>query len=177
MSCQLADLPAAVLTPPGFSIRLVSDLGTLHTWVKTFLEGYGLPPSFEQPFYDLLASLGVHGDLQHYLGWLDGVPVAASSIFYSAGVAGIYNVGVVEPARGQGLGAAITLAPLLEARQRGYPIGALQSSEMGFNVYRRLGFRKVCDVRHFSFSQTPDIHRRVSQVSAGEPPEQSSEIT
>lgn len=65
--------------------------------------------------------------------------------------AGIYNITVLELARGKGLSAAITLVPLLEARHQGYGIGALQSSETGFNQYRRLGFRKVCDVTHFYY--------------------------
>jgi hypothetical protein len=40
---------------------------------------------------------------------------------------------------------------LLEARAQGYALGALQSSDMGFNVYQRLGFRKVCEVTHFYY--------------------------
>jgi hypothetical protein len=34
-----------------------------------------------------------------------------------------------------------TGSPLLRARELGYQIGVLQASQMGYNVYRRLGFQ------------------------------------
>ena len=150
MVCDLKELPASIPTPSGFTIQTVNDPSMLKVWSDVFCNGYGLPGSFIRPSYELFESFGLRDNIRHYLGILDKVPVATASILYSNGIAGIYNVAVLEQARGQGLGAAITLAPLLEARLQGYSLGALQSSEMGFNVYRRLGFRKVCDVTHFS---------------------------
>ena len=149
MVCDLQDLPAAIPTPPGFTIQSVHDPSVLKDWTETFCTGYGLPSSFIHPSYEIFAEIGFQSGLHHYMGYLDGKPAAAASLFYSDEIAGIYNVAVLEQARGQGLGAAITLTPLLEARAQGYTLGALQSSEMGFNVYRRLGFRKVSDVTHF----------------------------
>jgi hypothetical protein len=31
----------------------------------------------------------------------------------------------------------------------GFLAGVLQSSEMGFSLYRRLGFQKLCEMDHF----------------------------
>jgi hypothetical protein len=44
---------------------------------------------------------------------------------------------------GKSIGAAMTLYPLLEARQRGCRAGILQSSVMGYRVYQRLGFKEL----------------------------------
>jgi GNAT superfamily N-acetyltransferase len=56
-------------------------------------------------------------------------------------------VATVPAARGLGIGAAITLQPLLEARdQDGYKYAVLFSTEMGVPVYQRIGFR-LTDVR------------------------------
>jgi len=41
------------------------------------------------------------------------------------------------------------LRPLLEAREMGYRVGVLQSSEMGFGIYKRLGFRHLCQIESF----------------------------
>jgi predicted acetyltransferase len=69
--------------------------------------------------------------------------------FQGAGVAGIYWVATVPEARQRGLGTAITLVPLLEARDMGYTTGILHASEMGYGVYQRIGFQELCMMNHF----------------------------
>lgn len=82
-----------------------------------------------------------------YVGYLDGKPVATNMLFNGGGVASVYAVATLPSAQGQGIGAAITLKPLLEARDRdGYKYAVLFSTEMGVKVYERIGFR-MTDVR------------------------------
>jgi GNAT superfamily N-acetyltransferase len=93
--------------------------------------------------------MGTDLPFRYYLGSLGGKPVAASTLFLGAGVAGIYNVATLREARGRGIGAAMTLIPLYEARNIGYRAGILQSSDMAYRVYERLGFRTLCQMEHF----------------------------
>ena len=97
---------------------------------------------------DLLACLP--GNTFHIvLGLLDGVPVGTSNMFLGAGVAGIMFVATLPAARRRGVGAALTLGPLFEARQMGYRLGILQSSEMGYPVYRQLGFQHLTSMENY----------------------------
>lgn len=137
---------------PNLTIRPVEDSQTLATWAHTFVQGYGIPTAMLPGFLSLIESLGINWPFRHYLGLLDDQPVAASTLFLGAGVAGIYNVATIPEARGQGFGSALTLVPLCEARDLGYHVGVLQSSDMGYSVYRRLGFQRACQIENFSWS-------------------------
>lgn len=143
MSIDLSILPEDQATQPGLLIVPVVDGYTLRQWIHTASVGFRITEKFEQVWYDFLVDVIINPRYQTYLALLDGVPVATSQLFLSEGMAGIYNVTCVPEARGRGIGSAVTLAPLLKARELGYQLGALQASPNGYNLYRRLGFQEV----------------------------------
>jgi GNAT superfamily N-acetyltransferase len=84
--------------------------------------------------------------LRHFIARLDGEPVGTSTVYFGAGVAGIYFVMSLPSVRRRGVGAAVTVAALRAAHARGHRIGVLSSSPAGHSVYRRLGFRDYCEI-------------------------------
>lgn len=148
MAADLSALPERVPAPDGFEIQPVRDQAGLSAWVETLGSGFGEGPVEAEWVGEMYRRIGYGGEgpWRHYLGRLDGEPVATSTLFLGAGVAGVYFVFTVEEARGRGIGAATTLAALRDARNRGYGVGVLGSSEMGYPVYRRLGFRELCKI-------------------------------
>lgn len=151
MAVDLLALNEDLPIPSDLTIERVSDVETLKEWLHPVATGFKFPDFAANAYLDICASLGFgqHLPWHHYVARLKGEPIACSSVFLSAGVAGIYNVATVPHARGQGIGAALTLVPLHEARDMGYRIGILHSSSMGFNVYRRIGFEEYCKLRTY----------------------------
>lgn len=147
MAIDLSVLPQIPQQP--LTIQLVEDQHTLAEWTDIMARGFGMPAEMGTDFLTVFESLGTALPIRCYLGYLNGKPVASSTLFLGAGVAGIYNVATLAEARGQGVGSAMTLAPLYEARDMGYRVGVLQSSDMGYGVYQRLGFQKLCQMDHF----------------------------
>jgi ribosomal protein S18 acetylase RimI-like enzyme len=132
------DLPA----PADLVIAPVDDRERLSQWAYASIIGFGYSESDVEIWFDVFAGLGFELPLRSYVGILQGEVIAASQLFLGAGVAGIYVVATLPEARRLGVGAAMTLAPLQEARAMGYRMGILHSSEQGEGVYRRLGFRE-----------------------------------
>ena len=151
MALDLESLGEEPRRPLGLKIEDLPSKGWRDEFAAVMAAGFGIPGPFLQDFIGIFADASNKhpGSLAAYLGRLDGEAVATSMLLLSGGVAGIFNVATVEQARGRGAGAAMTYAPLLEARRRGYRIAILQSSEMGFRVYERLGFREYCRFSEF----------------------------
>jgi GNAT superfamily N-acetyltransferase len=141
MAVDLMPLRESTALPTGLKIIPVEDRKTLSKWIHVASIGFGVPEEFESTWYDFFVEAVLDLPFRNYLALLNGQPVGTSQLFLSAGVAGIYNVTCVPEARGQGIGAAITVAPLLYARDVEYRIGILQASDLGYRVYRRLGFQ------------------------------------
>ena len=70
--------------------------------------------------------------------------MAASMLAQGAGVAGIYNVAIEPEVIRRGYGSAMTLAALHAVCSLGCRVGILQSSELGYPMYLKLGFQERC---------------------------------
>jgi GNAT superfamily N-acetyltransferase len=148
MAVDLLALSEGLRAPPDLTIEEVRDDETLEQWCHAMSLGFELADFVEHAWLNTFRSigLGAQSPFRHYLGRLKGKPVATSSLCLGAGIAGIYDVVTLPEARRQGIGAAIVSTPLREARALGYRVGILQSSDMGFSVYHRVGFREYCKI-------------------------------
>ena len=150
MAIDLQTLPMDLHLPTGFTSQAVDDLGTLRTWC-----GFTDQTVVSEALFAWGQTLGFapEREIVHFLGRLDGRPVATATLVLGGGVAGIYNVMTVPDAQRRGIGALMTVRPLAAARARGYRLGILQSSKMGYPLYRRLGFEEYCRIEIYHWSE------------------------
>jgi GNAT superfamily N-acetyltransferase len=137
--------------PPELEIRVADDLPMLHTWVATW--GFGVPGDKLPLFQDIYSRLGISPDIpwRYYLGFFQGKPVATSQLFIGAGVAAVHDVATFPEMRARGIGTAMTLAALRDARQMGYRIAVLTASPYGERIYRRIGFRDYGTISRYDW--------------------------
>lgn len=133
----------------------VEDDETMENYVDVGLTGLEWDRNTTWDFLKEVATwFYLKGDPRHsaFIAYYKGEPVAISKGFYGAGVIGIYRVTTLESARHKGIGTAISLAPLFEAKEKDYEIATLISSDMGFSVYERIGFKEYCRFEMFGWS-------------------------
>ena len=141
MAVDLHHMDETTTRPPNFRITAVTSETDVRVWATTFATSFNQPTAVGDAWHDTTLRRGLdHAPWTLYLGWLDDVPVATGMLFYGAGIAGIYGIGTLPDARGKGIGKAITLRPLLDARAAGCHIGALFASPSGYPIYQRIGF-------------------------------------
>jgi GNAT superfamily N-acetyltransferase len=163
MAVNLSSLQQDLPTIPGLRIVRVMNECALRQWIHVASIGFRIDEKFEKVWCDLFVDAIFNPQFRTFLALLDGKPVGTSQLFLSEGVAGIYNVTCIPEARGRGIGSAITLAPLIEARRLGYRIGILQASKQGYKVYRRLGFQDFGNLSVYLWENDPrgDMEIRV----------------
>lgn len=145
MTMTLDALPSAEPVP-GLTVERVEDPAAYEAWIIAEHRGFEEEGDAESGLAALRRAMGIgHGyPLYHFLGRLDGAPVATATLLPAGGIAGIHDVSTVPAARRRGIGTAMTLAALREARRLGYAIAFLQPSAMGRPLYERIGFRQRC---------------------------------
>jgi GNAT superfamily N-acetyltransferase len=70
----------------------------------------------------------------------EGGPIATATLVVADRVAAVFGVATLSSHRRHGLGAAVTVAVLHEARARGCDLAYLNPSDLGYGLYARLGF-------------------------------------
>ena len=157
MAIDITKLSKEIRLNHNLKIIPVENNETLKKWIHVATTGFGMNPDVEEIWYGFFAETVFDNPFRTYLALLNGKPVGTSQLFTSGGVAGIYNVACIPEARGQGVGSAITLAPLLDARERGYRVGVLQASSLGYNVYRKLGFKDFGKLSVFLWENNSNV--------------------
>ena len=150
MIADLHSMNESVLekVPQGFETNDVQNERDLQDFKQVLIDGYEIPAPMADGWVQAAHEFGIgKTPWRMVLGRLSGEAVGTNIIFNGAGVVGVYGIAVSPSARGKGIGAALTLKPLLEARDKdGYRYSVLFSTEMGAPVYRRIGYR-MTDVR------------------------------
>lgn len=141
-------LPASRVLPE-LAYRRVGDEATRRAFTDLIAQCFFVPLPIARDVYDVAAIW--EGPLEAWLGYRDGFPVAAAATTVAAGALGVYSVATSPAYRRRGYAEAVMRHAVAEARKK-CPDGpiVLQSSSLGLQLYRRMGFKRA--TRFFVFA-------------------------
>ena len=152
LALDIAEMRVEESHVEGLEIRELVDDEDLSVLYKLEIEGFGSSETMAEYYCEMYRNAGFgKGTLwRHFGGWWQGEVVAATSLLFHAGVAGIYGVATVPVARRHGIARAMVLRAIEVASQEDYRIAILSPTNMSEGIYHRLGFREYTRIRHYT---------------------------
>ena len=138
------DARAQAPVPEGVTVERVQDARGLERYLDALIEGFQVVSAEDAAGWrHVFRAVGVDpaGALRHYVALERGRPIGSASAFLHGDEVGLYNISTVPGERGRGVGSALTVIPMEDARADGARSAVLLASHDGEPVYRRLGFR------------------------------------
>lgn len=116
--------------------------GELLEWIKPLQDGFPSSDNCEV-YRKLNAKLQQSGEkkLQHFIAYYQNEPASAGTLFLSDNAVMIHNLATKNKFLKRGFGTALTLHMMSVAKKTGYKHCFLDSSDEGFNLYSKLGFK------------------------------------
>ncbi|WP_425448926.1 GNAT family N-acetyltransferase [Dethiothermospora halolimnae] len=102
---------------------------------------------------DGLDRLSYNEKVKFYIGYINEKIVGYSMMVLSNEVAGLYMIGVLPDYRNQGIGKAMTIKPILDAKNMGYTTSVLQATETGERIYRQIGFKEYSRYKIYKYEE------------------------
>jgi ribosomal protein S18 acetylase RimI-like enzyme len=151
MSIDLSRLPGELSTTGELRIVRVKSAVDLEVFARLSAANWSPPDQQVLRFYDHAASLLLAPDCPQwlYLGYLGRRAVATAEAAIGGGVVGLYNISTVPAYRRRGIGTAMTVRPLVDARHAGIRTGILQAAPEGVGVYQRVGFESFGPITEY----------------------------
>jgi hypothetical protein len=148
MALELEKLDKRFILQNDLTVKKVKNEESLQHWCQVVSQTFGIKIDFE-----LLKFLLPQKEVHFYLGYFNQNPVSALLLYLSSGVAGLHAVSTLSKYRNKGYGIKISGKALKYASIMGFRVGVLQASSLGEKIYKKLGFKKYCDIISYALDE------------------------
>lgn len=146
--------PLPKMTTDYIDIKELNKNDNLTDWIKPIHEGFGGKDNCEG-FRQLNADLLKKGDikLRHFIAYYKNQLAASGTLLLDTDAVMLHNLATKTAFRKLGIGSALTRFMMKEAQRLGFKHCFLDSSEDGFDLYKKLGFLTYCSTLVYSKSK------------------------
>ncbi len=138
--------------PEGYRVKGVNNRKEIDDFATVVKEAFDKTQPEIDKMYETDETI-IAENVISFIIYKDDQPVGAVLTIVSDEVAGIYWVGVVEEARGQGIGSFLTQISTNSGFDSGKDLVVLQASEAGERVYTKLGYQTITRYRTYTIEK------------------------
>lgn len=120
--------------------------------VELLVEVFQVDRSLLDQFQQLFRGFLSHPNSTMYYIQQDGLPIATATVFYDAGVAGVYHVATKSMYAGKGLASSLMAKLLLDAYNHGFQYSIVHSTPSGKPLYNKLGYEEKFTFQRFTLN-------------------------
>lgn len=123
-------------------IEIIEVHDDLREWIKPLQQAFPSNDNCEN-YRKLNADLLQKGEkkLRHFTAYRDNEAISSGTLFLSTKSVMLHNLATKNEYRKRGVGSSLTTYMMNEAKKAGYKHCYLESSDEGFNLYSKLGFK------------------------------------
>ncbi len=139
---------SASFIPPGLFIHEAALPEELETFAALCCKTNEIASDQVPRAAKLFESGRKRGSCSHFIGYMEGVPVACLTLVHARGVAGLWNGGTLEAYRQQGIGQAMVAHAMQVAKEKGFShaFAFLAPAGLAQGICNRLGFQPLQSV-------------------------------
>lgn len=143
MALEFFNIKNSINVPESLELQKIDDDYSLEGWMDCVSRSFGnIKISIE-----FIRFLKKQERFTFFTGkYEDKVVTALMRIDFPRLVTGLHAVSTLPSYRGNGYALELSRMALIDAFNKGCNIAVLQASSMGEKVYKKLGFRKYCDI-------------------------------
>lgn len=139
MYCDLS-LPLPIVQSDPITMQEVRPDDDLKIWIQPINEGFGAKEG-DDSYRQLNVDKNTTGKLRHFVAYYENTIAAAGTLFLSQDAVMLHNLATKTAYTKRGIGTALTLHMMEHAKRLGFRHCFLDSSEEGFNLYKKAGFK------------------------------------
>jgi GNAT superfamily N-acetyltransferase len=139
MYFDLANL-SSLTKPEHIAIVAADKEDNLKTWIQPIIEGFQAPEGDDR-YRKLNFDKSSTGKLRQFTAYYKNNLAAAGTLFLSNDSVMLHNLATKPAYTKHGIGTALTLHMMNEAKNLGFKHCFLDSSEDGFSLYKKIGFK------------------------------------
>jgi hypothetical protein len=147
---ELKSIPRNIDAPNSLYIESITTSDKLNLWVDLYCRSRNISGDIVEKFKSIYQNTDFEDPrlpFRKYIGWLNGEPIACSTLLTSGGIAAVYDETILPRYKNWGIENAINITPLKKAKDMGYLLGLIPTNLGSQKRLTRLGFTHLFNVK------------------------------